>query len=371
MIERPPSSISNPTVLVTSVGSGVGCSIVRSLRMSARPYRIIGANSDPVSAGVFDCDVAYAIPPIAEEQHFLERLFRIIEIERPDFVLAGRDQDVCVLSRYREDIARLGGFALVGDPSAVSICNDKYATFQTFKNSDIAFARTAVGASEVEDLVASCGFPLICKPRMGGGSRGVRVIQNREDLRSLKMDEGKMVLQEYLVPDVWMTEDFTDINYLDAGGNLRQEEEYSAQVLIGSKHDVIGLFMSKNKLSHGAPIHIETVYQPEFERLSRKCAAKLALLGLIGPCNLQAKKTTAGFVAFEINARFTGLTSTRSAMGFKEVEATYDYFVGHNAFRHLLEFNPGQHAYRYLSESIFMKEDIEVFKGGGFWRASL
>jgi hypothetical protein len=54
-------------VLITSVGSGVGYGILRALQMHSASITIIGVNSVPFSAGVFQCDKTYLVPPTTHQ----------------------------------------------------------------------------------------------------------------------------------------------------------------------------------------------------------------------------------------------------------------------------------------------------------------
>jgi biotin carboxylase len=139
------------------------------------------------------------------------------------------------------------------------------------------------------------------------------------------------------------------------------------QVLLGYE-EVLGVFASKNTLMYGMPFTIEVVDDPTLISSALAIAHSLQEQGLIGPCNLQAKKDVDdGFVFFEVNARFTGITPVRTQMGFNEVIAAYYYFVHHQLPVDCLTFRPDQLACRFLSESIFTKKDIESLMIKKIW----
>jgi hypothetical protein len=148
-------------LLATSVGSGVGQVILRALRRVDAPWYVVGANSEAFSAGVFDCDSAWLVPPVADRAAFEARLIEIVEAERPALVLSGRDDDLPILAAMRERLAELGAFALVGSPEAVDICNDKYRTAKVFRAAGLPFTETAASREEIEALLAAfCARPL-------------------------------------------------------------------------------------------------------------------------------------------------------------------------------------------------------------------
>ncbi len=74
-------------LLITSVGSGVGHAILAALRRSDGPWYVVGVNSVAFSAGVFGCDSAWLVPPIAEREVFEARLLEVVKAERPALIL--------------------------------------------------------------------------------------------------------------------------------------------------------------------------------------------------------------------------------------------------------------------------------------------
>jgi carbamoyl-phosphate synthase large subunit len=359
-------------VLITSVGSGVGYGIVRSLRLSRRDYYIIGVNSTALSAGVFDCDAAYLVPPVSREAEFVGALVEIVGRERPDIIFPGRDPDLPVLAGLKPQLEEFRAFVMTGSHAAIQICNDKAQTHEVLSSRNMPFARTAADIEELNALINVCGFPLIAKPRFGSASLGVKVLFGEHDLAGIVHSDGLTVFQEYLIPEAW-GKDKSKVTLADVmdGERLRQEEELSVQVILGYEGVPLGVFASKNSLHHGAPMAIEVVDDPVLGKQAIALTSVLAEYGLIGPCNLQAKQVAGGdYIFFEVNPRFTGITSTRAVMGFNEVEAVYMYFVEGELPPSFLNFDRRQCAYRYLTESVFPSDDLERLRDMGRWQAS-
>jgi len=357
--------------VITSIGSGVGYGILRSLRLSGRDYYVVGLNSLAFSAGVFDCDVAYVVPPVAQESQFVEALMDIVVYEQPMVIYAGRDADLPVLASLKPQLEALGTFVMTGSCKAVEICNDKYQTYKVLSTREMPFVQTALNAKEVNDLVNTCGFPLLAKPRLGHASLGVKVLFNEYDLAEIIQDNGSIIVQEYLVPKAWgKSKSELSRSEVTDNGWLRQEEEYSVQVVLGYGGITLGVFASRNTLWNGAPMAIEVVDEPNLETQAVEIALVLAEYGLLGPCNLQAKRVSTGdYVFFEINPRFTGITPTRAVMGFNEVEAVYRYFVEGDIPSCFLDFDKRQCAYRYFTESVFSADDLEQLRRTRRWQA--
>ncbi len=359
-----------PEVLITSVGSGVGYGVLYSLRRADRPYRILGASAMAVAAGNFRCDAVYHLPGADRPEQYLEGLLAILDREHPHLVMPGHDMELPLLAARRDEIERgTGTKVLVSAPEVIRVCNDKYESARFFGD---RFAATALAPEQIRQLVADCGFPLVVKPRYGYASRGVQVVFDVAELNAaLRSGKDTLVVQEFL-PPAGLSKPRQELTRMDVYEDRRllQEEEYSVQVLVGRSGQVLGLFSSRNSLWHGIPFTIETYRDPSLEVQVIEMTQRLADMGLMGPCNFQARKTaTGGYRFFEVNARFTGITPVRADMRFNECDACYRHFV--EADDHLnLACPEGLWAQRYIAHDVFTREDVAALVGTGRWPAS-
>ena len=189
--------------LISSVGSGVGYGVLRALRMSGQPFHVIGLNSLALGAGVYGCDTAYLVPPLTEADSYLQTLLGIVEAECPDIVIPGRDAELPVLVRVRDELQQHGAFLMIGSESAIEICTDKYLTAQQLCAAGLPFVPTARSRAEVIALAEQYGFPLLVKPAAGCASRNVWVAWCWDDLETLNIEDDNWVIQKYLVPVEW------------------------------------------------------------------------------------------------------------------------------------------------------------------------
>ncbi len=355
-----------PSVLVTSVGSGVGYGVLHAFRRAARRYRVIGANCEAVAAGNFRCDRLHLMPPTSDADAYLEALDRVLARERPELLVPGHDSELPLLAGHRHALEqRHGCRVVVASSEVIRVSNDKLESARFFGE---CFAATVAAddADGIERLIAERGFPLLVKPRFGYASRGVRLAFDRAGLEAaLTAATGPAIVQEYLAPAGMATR----AGAMD-GDRLRQDNEYSAQVVVGSAGRPLGLFLSRNTLWHGLPFTVETLRQPALESVVLAMTARLAGLGLIGPCNFQARETRdGGYAFFEINARFTGITPVRADMDFNECDAVHRHFVDGEPAPPL-RCEPGRWARRYLSHDLFDARDLAILEQTGTWPAS-
>ncbi len=359
-------------LLVTSVGSGVGHAILAALRRSEAPWFVVGVNSVALSSGVFDCESTWLVPPVADRTSFEARLIEVVEAERPALILPSRDDDLSILAAMRERLAELGAFALVGSAEAVDICNDKYRTAEVFRAAGLPFTETAASREEVEALLAACGFPLFAKPRRGYGSRGVRVLFDRNDIEAVLASGAKMVVQEYLVPRSW-NKTHAEVTRADTERDvmLHLEDDFDAQVLLGRDGQVLGVIMTRFSRADGVSMNVEVLDEPSLEAAARECAELLSRHGLIGPCEITGRLLADGdWRIFEVNARFSGVTGMYAAFGFNEVEAAWRHFIEGEEMPDCLTFDRNVVACRYMTETVVRKGDLERLRQRGTWRAS-
>lgn len=305
----PPPSLEPLQVLVLGVGGNVSQGILKALAASKIPSRVVGACISPLSFGLYTVDKSY-VSPAAGDPTFLDWLIGVCRTEHIHVILSGVEPVLAVLARESERIrAETGAICIVSSPKCLRIADDKLFTCQWLKDSGFAFPQsTAADDSDgVEALANRCGFPLIAKPRSGKGARGIIVIQNLEELRSVVGKEF-YVIQEYI-------------------GNPKQE--YTVGCFSDCDAKVRGAIVFRRELIEGTTYRAEAGLFPTVRASAIRIAEALRPMG---PCNIQMRIHRDVAVCFEINARFSGTTPVRARLGFNDVEAALEHYVlGHPA----------------------------------------
>jgi len=295
-------------VLVTGVGSNIGQGIVKSLRMSGIPCRIIGTDMNPLSAGLFRCDKGYIVPP-ADDEKFIPRIIKICENEKVNIVLIGSNPEISVFSSSKTIIENsCGAIVIVCNRKVVDIACDKWNTCTFLKSKGLNYPRSALGnvQTDVEQLIEECGFPLIVKPRRKCGSKNVFVARNSNDLiYALEISEDSIV-QEYLGSE---------------------DEEYTSGVFFSKDSRMRGIITMKREMLCGTTYRAIVDGYEEVKEELRKVGNALRELGAISSINVQMRLTKRGAVTYEINPRFSGTTVFRAKMGFNEPELAIRHFL--------------------------------------------
>ena len=161
------------TVLVLAVGGNVSQGILKALAHSKNGYRVLGADISALQVGLYTVDRAF-VSPWASAPDFVPWLVDLCRRESVDAILSGCEPVLTIMSRHREAIEQeSGAVCLVSDFETMEVGDDKLKTCEWLATQGLphpAFAR-ADAPQDVTMLVASSGFPLIAKPRRGGGSR--------------------------------------------------------------------------------------------------------------------------------------------------------------------------------------------------------
>jgi carbamoyl-phosphate synthase large subunit len=288
-------------IMVTGAGSLLGQGIIRSLRMGWRPYHIIGVDPEPeLSVGCHMADCSHRVP-MASDESYLDAISETIDHERPDIVMIGSDAELPILAANRETLeAEFGTRILVSSPGVVAVADDKLFTHEWMDGQGFKPPRTMLGAE-----TPPWGFPSIVKPRVGGGSRGVQVVNNSLEHATSSVSIDGFSAAEYVTQE-----------YIDG-------PEYTAGAIYFGG-DVATIVMRRD-LRDG---NTYRAYVEEFPELNAKVREWTLALKPHGPCNFQFRIDANGQPrCFEINARFSGTTPFRALAGFNEVEMCVGFLL--------------------------------------------
>lgn len=316
-------------VLVTSVGGGVGQSVVDSISHLTSDYYIVGADiSDKVYARN-QCN-NFIISPRISDSNYVDFLLSQCKRHSIDIVIPGHDGELELLSKNTE-LFKLQGVSIVVSPTKiVASSRNKYNWYKDYSNI-INIVPTAMYDDFVLEpaTFTEISFPVIAKPSAGSASSGIKIFLTLEELLKERLpaqESQNYVVQPYLMPK----KDDPDYLVLEKAVNERrllQLSEISCQIVYDEKSEIMGIFVSKNSLKNGVPVTIEPILDESILSIIEDIAHNLKREKVVGPVNIQGRLTEAGLVFFEMNLRFTGITGNRSQFGFNEVSCVIDAFV--------------------------------------------
>lgn len=89
-------------LLILSVGSLVGTNILDAVESFRPDLRVVGVNSEAEAPNNFRCDRVFLASAAKDPNAYWRCVVQVLQMERPDVVLAGRDDDVALMADWRE-----------------------------------------------------------------------------------------------------------------------------------------------------------------------------------------------------------------------------------------------------------------------------
>jgi nucleoside-diphosphate-sugar epimerase/carbamoylphosphate synthase large subunit len=298
---------------ITSIGSGVGQSIINSIRLSNLPVYTIGMGNNPMAFGAYDCSESIITPSIYEEK-YIDKIIEICQTKKINILIPGLDDELLKFSENINLFKKNSIEVVVSSPEIIELCRNKIKMSNELNKISNSFVKSYSLNEFRKTRVGSEIY--IAKPISGFASRGIKYIYTQDDLD--KLNE-KYLIQEIAIPNK------NDVNHIQYMNDLKankfsQLSEISIQYLIGKNKNLLGKCATYNKLNNGVPIEIIPFENEKLFKVTDKIIKYLIELGLYGPINIQGRITDKGPKFFEMNARFTGITGLRALMGFNEVE---------------------------------------------------
>lgn len=291
-------------VLVLACGGNVGHGILKALALSELPLRVIGADVSADKAGMYTVDRAF-VSPWAYDPGFLNWLLKLCREEKIDAIIGSAEPILKILASEQDRVLKeTGAICVVSSAETFLIGDDKLETSRWLARHGFpspAFADSA-DAAAVTALAKAHGYPLVAKPRMGGGSRGLLRIERATELDPVRGRPGYVVEQ-----------------HIGDGG-----AEFTVGCFSDREARLRGTIVMRRELQHGTTVWVEAGEFPEVREASERIVRALKP---VGPCNLQLRMHHGVPHCFEFQVRFSGTTPLRTRMGFKEVDAALRHFV--------------------------------------------
>ena len=261
---------SNVIVLKDSVGSPPAMAIVNELRK--RGIKVIGIDSDPLSAGLYLCDKSYLVPR-ADDPKFLNMILKICDIEKPNIILPGLDTATLIIAKNKALFAKRGILVLCPDYDSAWICINKRQTHKKLESLGIPIPKIFTKKT--------VKFPCIIKPSFGSGGTGVSLVNNMSEMESHLSKIEKPIIQEFVEGTEYSIDVFSDLNGIPLSIVPRIRIQTESGISI-----------------KGVTLYDKTLMD-YCDKISRK-------LRLIGPSCIQCIKSKKGVKFIEINLRFGG-----------------------------------------------------------------
>jgi len=298
--------------------------------MAGAPVAILGGDIDPYAAGLYllEPDRRHILPR-GDDPRIASMLLDLCRAEEVDVLVPTVDTELLPLAQAREEFAAAGVTLVVAQEETLAVCLDKWRLAERCREAvrvpDTWLVDEGFDASEPS-------LPVIVKPRSGSGSRGIALLERREELEALPRD-GSLLLQEHL-----------------------PGPEHSLDVLARADGHVAGVVPRERlKVDSGIAVTGRTKHDERLDTFAREVAR---LIGLTTVANVQVKEDADGEPALlEVNARFPGTMPLTVASGIDMPRLAIGEALGEPIPDGPIEFRDIAMV-RYFEERFFSFDDI-------------
>lgn len=307
-------------LLVLSIEKQVSREIILCAKYSSKEYYIVGATTCLNTPHTHLCD---KLLKLDSNISYSNQIMEICKEFKVSFILSGIEEDLIILSQLKSKLGEMGILCPVSKPAVIETLHNKRKCGKLFSGLNNCYANTETINNTLNQL-KSIKFPVIVKPTYGYRSKDIALLENQESLKPyLNIKEGKeYIIQEFLENFEHRLECKPKIK-----NEIIQEKEYSFQIIIGCKKKSIGIFGSVNSLESGIPVIIETIDVRKYLDQLTPIINFLINYGVIGCINIQGIRVSEEKIKFfEINPRFTAMSSVRAELGFNELDILFEYF---------------------------------------------
>lgn len=291
-------------ILVSGASGIIGYGILKSLRMSETPYKLIGLSiyDDSVAPGF--CDI-HIKAPLTYSDGYISWLVKTINEQKVDALIPSFEDDVTVWSKNIEEIQKTKAKVIINNVDLISLCGDKWAFYKVLRNNACPYAIPTSLSPDFDELVSEFGIPLILKPRKGSASRGIVKVNDKETFDLNKEEIGKKLLVQPLIG--------------------KDDEEFTTGAFCDGNGGYYAIINFKRKLSKEGYTNKAEVFHSK--KIEQAVLAICKILKPIGPTNFQFRIHNGVCQLLEINPRVSASTSMRSAFGYNESIMAVEYFL--------------------------------------------
>lgn len=268
-------------LLITGAGGPAGQALVAQLRH--RGLEVLGADMRSVP----EAPVPVRTVPAATDPGYLPALRDLVVTEGIDVLIPTVSEELPVLAEAAGTFGHTR--VLIGSAAAVRAADDKLSTALTLQAAGVPVPRFAVPQrfATGDEAVALWGGPIVVKPRISRGGRGVQLLTGADAALWNQLDEGLLV-QEFAAGT-----EYAPVVFQPApGGDIGAD-------------DGVTVVLEKVALAQGRVGNALAVRRCQAPDVAAVAQSAVRALGLTGPVDVDVRRDGTGRpLVLEVNARF-------------------------------------------------------------------
>jgi carbamoyl-phosphate synthase large subunit len=212
-------------------------------------------------------------------------------------------EELPIVARAKTLFTALGCQVMIAPHQAVDIANDKLKTAQFMERSGIAVPLTLTEGTPPRAVIESLGLPVIAKPRVSRGGRGVVLHTSAKQLAEEKRNG--IIYQEFM-----------------------SGEEYDVNLFVNHRGKLQScVVLHKTSLREGLVGNALAVKRVQRNDIAELCSRAAKALGLFGPADIDVRIDASGIPRLlEINARL-GANSLSASEVLDDLWADWKSFM--------------------------------------------
>jgi carbamoyl-phosphate synthase large subunit len=300
-------------IFLTGAGAPGGPGIIKALLQAG--YELITSDSNPFASGRFLHEHFIQIPK-ADEEGFIPFVLKTCIEYKVDVIFPLVTKELRKFSKAKEIFHQNNIQVIVSDYNNLLIANDKGLLYQHLASNDINVPEFEIvtNVDQLQKAAKKLGYPdkpVVIKPTISNGSRGVRILQENIDEHDLlfkskpnhlysKLDKIIEILAQKPFPPILVSA------YLPGF-------EFTVDTIVQNGIPQLILPRSRTKMNGGISMQGTFIKQ---EEIISYCDKIIRSLNLSGPVGLQVKEDENGkFKLLEINPRIQGTSVAAMGLG--------------------------------------------------------
>ncbi len=291
---------------MTGAGAPGGPGIIRCLKEEKR-LDLIAGDMDEKASGRYLVDNFIKLPA-ASESDFIDQVLKVCIENKIDIVFPLVTRELFKFSESIELFKDHGIDVIVSDFKSLSIANDKIALYKHLHENEITVPNFQVAKNSIDLLEAiyALGYPenpVVIKPGIANGSRGVRIINDSIDKFDLMFNykPNNLYLSFSELENIVLNKEIPDMLISEC----LPGPELTVDTIVNNDHKMeLALIRTRDKMNGGISVSGRFI---ESEVVHEYCSKIIETMKLKGPIGIQVKQSSEGeFKIIEMNPRIQG-----------------------------------------------------------------